>query len=35
MEAGRNDQARGGLKDLASKHTTLSTLIDAQLAKMA
>jgi hypothetical protein len=35
MESGRNDQARGGLKDLASKHTTLSTLIDAQLAKMA
>ena len=35
MEAGRNDQARSGLKDLAAKHATLNTLIDAQLAKLA
>ena len=34
MEAGRHDQARGGLKDLAAKHATLHTLIDAQLAKL-
>jgi len=34
MEAGRNDQARSGLKDLAAKHATLNTLIDAQLAKL-
>jgi len=34
VEAGRNDQARSGLKDLAAKHATLNTLIDAQLAKL-
>jgi hypothetical protein len=34
MEAGKNDQARSGLKDLAAKHATLNTLIDAQLAKL-
>jgi hypothetical protein len=35
VEAGRNDQARSGLKDLAAKHTMLSPRIDAQLAKLA
>ena len=35
MEAGRNDQVRSGLKDLAAKHATLNTLIDAQLAKLS
>ena len=35
VEAGRNDQARSGLKDLAAKHATLNALVDAQLAKLA
>jgi hypothetical protein len=34
IEAGKNDQARSGLKDLAAKHATLNTLLDAQLAKL-
>jgi hypothetical protein len=34
VESGRHDQARTGLKDLAAKHATLNTLIDAQLAKL-
>ena len=35
VEAGRQEQARSGLKDLAQKHTALNTLIDAQLAKLS
>jgi len=35
VEAGRNDQARSGLKDLAAKHAALNARIDAQLAKLA
>ena len=34
VEAGRNDQARNGLKDLATKHATLNTLADTQLDKL-
>jgi hypothetical protein len=34
MEAGKNDQARSGLKELATKHATLNPLIDAQRAKL-
>jgi hypothetical protein len=34
MEAGKNDQARSGLTELGSKHATLNTLLDAQLAKL-
>jgi hypothetical protein len=34
VEAGRHDQARSGLKDLAAKHATLNARIDAQLAKL-
>jgi len=35
VEAGRHDQARSGLKDLAEKHAALNKLIDAQLAKLS
>jgi hypothetical protein len=35
VEAGKHDQARGGLKDLAEKHAALNKLIDAQLAKLS
>ena len=35
VEAGRHEQARSGLKDLAEKHAALNTLIDAQLAKLS
>ena len=35
VEAGKNEQVRGGLKDLASKHATLNTVIDAQLSKLS
>jgi TAT (twin-arginine translocation) pathway-exported protein len=35
VEAGKHDQARSGLKDLAEKHATLNKLIDAQLAKLS
>jgi hypothetical protein len=35
VEAGKPEQARSGLKDLAEKHAALNTLIDAQLAKLS
>jgi len=35
VEAGKHDQARSGLKDLAEKHAGLNKLIDAQLAKLS
>jgi len=35
VEAGKHEQARGGLKELAAKHAPLNTLIDAQLAKLS
>jgi hypothetical protein len=35
VEAGKNDRARSGLKDLAAKHAELSKLVDALLAKLA
>jgi hypothetical protein len=35
VEAGRHEQARSALKDLAKKHAALNTLIDAQLAKLS
>jgi len=35
VEAGKHDQARSGLKDLAEKHAALNKLIDAQLAKLS
>ena len=35
VEAGKPDQARNGLKDLAEKHAALNKLIDAQLAKLS
>jgi hypothetical protein len=35
VETGRNDQARSGLKALASRHGDLNKLVDVQLAKLA
>jgi hypothetical protein len=35
VEAGKHDQARSGLKDLAEKHAALNKLVDAQLAKLS
>ncbi len=35
VEAGKPEQARSGLKDLAEKHAALNKLIDAQLAKLS
>ncbi len=35
VEAGRHEQARSGLKDLAEKHAALNKLIDPQLAKLS
>ena len=35
VEAGRDDQARSGLKDLAEKHPALNQQIDAQLARLS
>jgi len=34
VEAGRDEQARSGLKEIAEKHASLKTPIDAQLAKL-
>jgi hypothetical protein len=35
VEAGKHEQARSGLKELAEKHAALNTLADAQLAKLS
>jgi hypothetical protein len=35
VEAGKDEQARGGLKNLAEKNPPLNHLIDAQLAKLS
>jgi len=35
VEAGKHEQARSGLKDLAEKHAALNKLIDTQLAKLS
>jgi hypothetical protein len=35
VEAGRHEQARSALKDLAERHAALNTLIDAQLGKLS
>lgn len=35
VEAGKHEQARSGLKELAEKHTALNKLVDAQLARLS
>jgi hypothetical protein len=35
VEAGRDDQARSGLKELAEKHPALNRQIDGQLARLS
>lgn len=35
VEAGQHEQARSGLKELAAKHATISTIVEAQLAKLS
>ena len=35
VEAGKHEQVRSGLKDLAARHAALNTLVDAQLAKLS
>jgi hypothetical protein len=35
LEAGKHEQVRSGLKDLAARHAGVSTLVDAQLAKLS